>query len=659
MFYPQAMTEVELIVPEKDLLAVTQLLSGQGIFHQADGNYLNSDKENASVNPWQEKASIYAGLERRIQTIMQTLGMEEGAPPAVDPKAVPASGVVDIERVRPVVEQIEQSVKRASEQIAAEHKRLEQAESTIKQLEPVADIDLDISALRNPRYLFSMLGMIPLENMERLQVSLSRIPFVFLSLRQDSKRAVVWLAGARNNADILERAARSAYLNPLSLPDTYQGTPTQIISALQAGIQASQEKINTLKADLERLHNEYEAQLQKSLWAVRSSRMLTDAIVRYGRLRYTYLIVGWILAAGLDELTQKLKQLSKETLIETFPSKRDGVRQDVPVALNTSNLLRPFQSMVTNYGRPRYDELDPTILMALTFPLLFGAMFGDIGHGAIVAFLGWLVSSRKVKSLRGIAGLGGLVSACGWVSVVFGFLYGSVFGLEELEWLHPLWIQPTKNIMTVLIIAIGMGVVLLSVGFGIGIFNAWKRRDWPRVWVDPKGVAGLVLYWSLICLGLSMLTTLLPLPSIIFIVLVILSGVVVMFSDVFKHLISGHRPLVEDGLGTYGIQAFFELFETVIGFLSNSLSYVRVGAFAVAHGFLSGEIFVLALMAGPEFSFGWWLVVVLGNLFVVGFEGLIVGIQTMRLEYYEFFSKFFTGGGVRYEPLSLQPNVEK
>jgi V/A-type H+-transporting ATPase subunit I len=659
MFYPQAMTEVELIVPEKDLLAVTHLLSGQGVFHQADGNYLNSDKDNASANPWQERASIYAGLERRIQSIMQTLGMEEGAPPAVDPKASPVTGVVDIEKIRPVVEQIELSVKKASEQIAAEHKRLEQSESTIKQLEPVADIDLDISALRNPRYLFSMLGMIPLENIDRLQVSLSRIPFVFLSLRQDNKRAVVWLAGARNNADILERAARSAYLNPLALPDSYQGTPTQIITSLQAGMRVSQEKIDTLKTGLEQLRKEHETQLQQSLWAVRSSRMLTDAIVRYGRLRYTYLIVGWIVSAGLEELTQKLQQLSKETLIETFPSKRDGARQDVPVALNTSGVLRPFQSMVTNYGRPRYDELDPTILMALTFPLLFGAMFGDIGHGAIVAFLGWLVSSRKVKALRGIAGIGGLVLACGLVSVVFGFLYGSLFGMEELEWLHPLWIQPTKNIMSVLIVAIGMGVVLLSLGFGIGIFNAWKRRDWGRVWVDPKGVAGLVMYWSLIGMGLSMLTTILPVPSIVFIILTILSGTVVMFSDVFKHLISGHRPLIEDGIATYGIQAFFELFETTIGFLSNSLSYVRVGAFAVAHGFLSGEIFILAAMAGPEFSFGWFLVVILGTVFVVGFEGLIVGIQTMRLEYYEFFSKFFTGGGVRYEPLSLQPNAEK
>jgi V/A-type H+-transporting ATPase subunit I len=116
---------------------------------------------------------------------------------------------------------------------------------------------------------------------------------------------------------------------------------------------------------------------------------------------------------------------------------------------------------------------------------------------------------------------------------------------------------------------------------------------------------------------------------------------------------------VESGLGTYAIQAFFELFETAISFLSNSLSYVRVGAFAVAHAGLSGVIFILAEMVSPGKGIGYWIVVALGNLFIVGFEGLIVGIQTMRLEYYEFFSKFFTGGGMRYEPIALRPDVRE
>jgi V/A-type H+-transporting ATPase subunit I len=121
----------------------------------------------------------------------------------------------------------------------------------------------------------------------------------------------------------------------------------------------------------------------------------------------------------------------------------------------------------------------------------------------------------------------------------------------------------------------------------------------------------------------------------------------------------GHRPIVEGGIGTYAIQGFFELFETLISFLSNSLSYVRVGAFAVAHAGLSAMVFILADLVGPSRGAGYWIAIVVGNLFIVGFEGLIVGIQTMRLEYYEFFSKFFTGGGRPYKPLTLLPGADE
>ena len=133
----------------------------------------------------------------------------------------------------------------------------------------------------------------------------------------------------------------------------------------------------------------------------------------------------------------------------------------------------------------------------------------------------------------------------------------------------------------------------------------------------------------------------------------------VMFSDFLKNLVGGHRPLIEGGLGAYLFQAFFQLFETVVSFLSNSLSWVRVGAFAVAHGGLSAAFFILAELASPVKGVGYWFVLLLGNIFIVGFEGLIVGIQTMRLSYYEFFGKFFHGGGLKYEPLSLRTDESK
>jgi V/A-type H+-transporting ATPase subunit I len=653
LFYPQAMTEVELIVPEKDLLAVTRLLSGRGIFHQADGNYLNAEKEANSPNLWSERVAGYSGLERRIQVALQSLGLDEGRVPNTE-----FGDMVDVEIVRPTVEKIEQAIKKTSEQLTAERKHLEQLDAGLKQLEPVTDIDLDISAIRSPHYLYSLLGTMPVENMDRLQTSLERIPFVFLPLRQENKKAIVWLGGACTNADTFARAARSAFLIPLALPESYQGTPAEILATLRKEISASQQTIAELQTMIARLGKTYEKQLQQLYWEVHASHRLSDAIVRFGKLRYTYLVIGWVISENLADLTRRLRALSPETLIEATPSKRDRASQNVPSALSGSKLLAPFQMMVNSYGRPRYDEIDPTLLLAVTFPLLFGAMFGDIGHGFLFALLGALLVSKKVKALRGMATLGGLVLACGAMAMVFGVLYGSIFGNEEI--LPAIWMSPMHNIMSILYVAIGGGAVILSLGFILGIFNAWRRKDWARAFIEPKGLSGLVMYWSLLGLALSMLVpSMLPVPPVIFGGLAGLSGIVVMFYEVIIRLVEGQRPLLVDGPATYAIQAFFELFETLIGILSNSLSFVRVGAFAVAHGFLATEVILLASMAGPTFSFGWWIAFTIGTIFIVGFEGLIVTIQTMRLNYYEFFSKFFTGGGVRYEPLTLRPSTHE
>jgi V/A-type H+-transporting ATPase subunit I len=655
MFFPEAMTETELIIPEKELLPVTKVLAGQGIFHQVDASFMSSENDTEAVVSWKERASEYGTLERQIMFTMQALGVEEGAPSTADEDTL-----IETDLVHPQVNQIEGEVKDTNDLLLAKQNELGQLQNYIKQLEPISGINLDVSVLRNPQYIHSTLGNIPVANIERLETSLSRIPYVLLILRKEQDSAIVWLTGAQLNADILERAARSAYLNPLELSDTFEGAPSEIIKSLGKEIETVKMDIESQEEKLSHLHETYKQQLQTLLWRVRSSRLLADAMARYGRLRYTYLIIGWTPSTKIEALTQQLKGISKNILIETTPLVQRGSNHSVPVALQNTGMFGAFQGLVTTYARPRYEEIDPTILMTLTFPLLFGAMFGDVGHGLLLIFFGWLLSGKRVNMLKGMASLGPIILACGVVASFFGFLYGSLFGSEEffheLFGFGALWIEPLKEINQILAVAIGAGVVILSLGFLLNIFNAWRARDWGRLIFDHHGVAGLLLYWSLLGIGASALLPAFPVSSIFFVILTIIAAIMVMFSEVFRHLLEGHRPLVEDGIFTYLIQAFVELFETFISSLSNSVSYVRVGAFAVAHGGLSSVIFILANMAGGGNGvlnmIMYWIVVILGNLFIVGFEGLIVGIQTMRLEYYEFFSKFFEGGGMSYEPLT-------
>jgi V/A-type H+/Na+-transporting ATPase subunit I len=656
MFFPEAMTELELIIPEKDLLPVTKVLAGRGVFHQVDASYLSSDEASKSLGTWKEQAAAYSALERQILLTMQALAVNEGPPLSIDEETM-----VELGTVRPLIDQIERDVKNSNDQLIENQNKLEKLRSHILQLEPIAEVDLDISLLRNQQYIYSTLGTMPAVNLERLETSLARVPYVLMTLRKEREDAVVWLTGARFNADILDRAARSAYLNPLELSDTHEGTPAEIIKSLRQEIENIQKEIENQKSAIVQLHDSYEKQLQTLLWQVRASKLLADAMARFGKLNYTYLIVGWVPTSKLEALTQQLKQISGNIVIEATPSlQRGSMTHSVPVALENTGMFGAFQTLVTTYARPRYEEIDPTVLMTITFPLLFGAMFGDVGHGLLLVLLGWLLSSKRVEALKGISALGSIVLACGAVAMIFGFLYGSLFGSEaffhDLFGFGALWLEPLHEINQILAVSIGAGVVILSLGFLLNIYNAWRAREWGRLLFDHHGVAGLLLYWSLLGIGASALLPAFPVPTLVFVILAIVASLMVMFSEVFKHLLEGHRPLVEDGIFTYLIQAGVELFETLISSLSNSVSYVRVGAFAVAHGGLSSVIFILAeLMGGGEGVFSvivYWLIVVVGNLFIVGFEGLIVGIQTMRLEYYEFFSKFFEGGGMSYEPLT-------
>ncbi len=665
MFFPKEMSEVELIIPSKDLVGVTKALSGYGVFHQVDS--ANLGVEGMGPSTWQDSAGAYSNLERRIQSIFQNVGLAEEYPARAD-----IGSLADLEAVRPKVDQIEGEVKAITDQLSDEKKRLEQLESQLRQLEPIADVDVEVDALRKPSFMHSILGVVPAANISRLRTSLLRVPHVFFILREDAQKPVIWILGSKKNSDVLERAAKSAYLNSLSLPDEFSGTPEQITEKLRNEIEASKQKISGLEADLLRLGETYKTELRSLLWEVHISRVMADSIVRFGQLRHTYVVVGWVPTAELQDLTSRLKEASREVLIETTRTSRSGHHANIPVALAQNKWLKPFQMLVGTYGHPSYGELDPTLIMAFTFPLLYGAMFGDLGQGLVMLVLGLLIHNKIF--MKGMQSLGLLIAYCGASAAIFGFLYGSIFGFEGHlveEYLHfhfePTWIAPMENILSVLSIAIDAGIVILIFGFLLGMLNSIRARDWAHLLFGHSGVAAFFFYMSFLAMlgaflgdtalapKVAVAINSLPLP---FTTLLVVFGVFVMFGGFFRNMVEGHTLIEGKGFGGFMmfiIQSLMDLIETVISMLSNTLSFIRVGAFAVAHGGLSLAIFSLA---GEEPTVGFWITIILGNLFIIGFEGLIVGIQTMRLHYYEILGKFFHGGGMQFEPLKLNPSKE-
>ena len=300
------------------------------------------------------------------------------------------------------------------------------------------------------------------------------------------------------------------------------------------------------------------------------------------------------------------------------------------------------------YGLPAYNEMDPTWFVALTYSFIFGAMFGDVGQGLLLFIGGFLLYKFKHITLAGI------ISCAGVFSTIFGFMFGSVFGFEDIieaRWLRPVSAMTNLpfigQLNTVFVVAIAFGMALNILVMIFQIVNAVRNHDTENIWFSNNGVAGLVFYGFLVLTvvlymtghkvpGNIMMAIFLGIPILLF-----------LFKEPLTNLVERNHRKIQEGKGMFLVQGFFELFETMLSYFSNTLSYVRIGAFAVSHAAIME---VVLMLSGAHSGDPNWLGVVVGNAIVCLLEGLIVGIQVLRLEYYEMFSRFYKGSGREFHP---------
>lgn len=314
-----------------------------------------------------------------------------------------------------------------------------------------------------------------------------------------------------------------------------------------------------------------------------------------------------------------------------------------PTRMKNNPIFRPFESLIGMYGMPSYGEKDPTPFFAISYMLLFGAMFGDLGQGLVI-LLGGLFVSYKMANKN----FGGILTRLGASSMIFGILYGSVFGSEEL--IEPLLIRPMANINTMLIGAVIIGVILTTISYVYSLINHYNYKNVEEGLFGREGLAGFLFFLTLIFAisgeATGKLTVGIGLPLVIMAALLL----VMVFKQPLSGLLTGHR-LYEGSPADYYIEAGFGVIETVLSVASGIISFIRVGAFALNHAGLYIAFATMAEMLSSKTE--GIIVLVIGNIFIIGLEGLVVFIQSLRLEYYELFSKYYSGYGVEYRPVSL------
>ena len=327
----------------------------------------------------------------------------------------------------------------------------------------------------------------------------------------------------------------------------------------------------------------------------------------------------------------------------------DGNNIEPPTKLKNNFFTKPFRMITKMYGTPNYEEFDPTPLVALTYSLMFGAMFGDVGHGLLLMILGILGYIKK--NLSGAK----MFVPVGISSMIFGFLYGSIFGLEDV--LPAIWLKPSEamtsvpffgTLNSIFIVSVCFGMFLILLTMTMNVYMRLKEGEKLEAIFDRNGVMGLIFY-GLLVITLVLYMTGHAIPAFSLVLLVMLIALACIgFKEKIIHLITKSKEKSSDGIVIQLITVFFEAFETLLSFISNTISFVRVGAFAISHGVMMGIVLMFAHLEGGHPN---WLVFILGNLFVTGFEGLVVFIQVLRLEFYELFSHFFKGDGIEFKSI--------
>ncbi|HKM32750.1 MAG TPA: ATPase, partial [Oscillospiraceae bacterium] len=291
--------------------------------------------------------------------------------------------------------------------------------------------------------------------------------------------------------------------------------------------------------------------------------------------------------------------------------------------------------------------------------LLFGMMFGDLGQGIVISLIGlFMVHKMKMP-------FGQILTRIGVSSAVFGCVYGSVFGYEDA--LNPVYkalfglehkpIDVFEQSSTLLIIAVAIGAVLITISIIISMVLSFRRKDYEHSLFSQDGLAGLVFYGSII--GAVVLKFIFDINVInaVFITVFIAIPILLMFlREPLGKLIKYHKlSKPSGGIGNFIIESFVEMFEVMLSYITNTMSFLRVGGFVLSH---AGMMLVVMVLSEKASGIANPIVVILGNIFVMGLEGLIVGIQVLRLEFYEIFSRFFKGSGKQFKPVGVSYDKE-
>lgn len=637
------MKTVSIIGKVSQLDDVIDVCAKSGCFQPEPAmNYIN----NSDLEGFEQKAeeNPYAVTMQKLTDIMNASGRQLKTVEIDDFKMSRAQIAVFISEL---VNSVGQDINHFNEI----NKSINETEFMIEQFSHFTDLNVPLDTVIKSQFVKARFGRIPLESYQRLEDYKDNPYVMFFPCEMSDYCYGMYLAPTEEAADV-DRIFAGLYFERLRIPNSPE-TPA--------------ESIKKFKKQLENLKTELAETKQKvdDYWATKYDECLkiytylkrksVTFDLRQFAAHYDdkFIFIGWVPSEECGRFKSLLKKVNGIEFEIENPIKNNKIV--IPTALKNNGAVRPYQYYVELFGVPSYGEIDPTPFIAITYTLLFGIMFADVGQGLLLSLFAMIMWKKKQWKL------GPILARCGIASAFFGMVFGSVFGFEHaLDPMYkamgfagkPIDVMDASNIQLVLFLPVGLGAGLLLLAMCLNVYTSIKQKDYTRAFFGSNGVTGIFFYGSICFFVLAYLITKKNLLNPVWIVVCfVLPLIVMLFKDILGGLVTHKEHPFPAKFGEYFIENFFEVFDYLISYMSNTISFIRIGAFVLIHAILMNVVFMFANMAG---SIGYIPVVVIGNLFVMGLEGLLVSIQGLRLEFYEMFSRFYVGEGRPFKAIDLE-----
>ena len=674
MMFTAQMTQLFAVVLGRDKDRVTEALLREGVMqfiHTSEYETTQSSDLNA-LDPRNSKGEV-TDLRKRVEGFLHTIGIVPTTPQETDLSQRQAVDLKKEGQQLDIIDGERENIRERQRILQQEILRLEDIQRQVK----LYGIGLDNVNMPNKDSILSIqTGKLQAAQAEQLAVEIKGMPALEINLGSEGDESHHLLITMKRDREKISRILDGLHWSQVKVTSEMLSRKKDLFDELATKIKGLSDEQKKLQEQVDGLVEQKADHLQE-LWVdLRLEELCQRIQDHFQSSSRTVIFAGWLPSEKKAPLQKAIAEASENRcyLEWTEAGSEDMIGSEIPVQFKNSRVLAPFQMLVSNFGVPTYGTIDPTPFVMPIYLAMFGLMFADVGQGIVLAILGAL-GVKALKGRRGKEGmlqLASLLIWCGGSSMVFGALFGSYFGYSLFK---PLWFDfhgivaghgaadaAINNVYDILLVTIYFGIAVISLGLIFNWVNLARTKQWLTLVFDKGGLLGGWMYAGGIYTATYMVTHQykgFPSGGTLFMLLG-LPALLLLLKEPLHFWRHAHDAGEKKSLPMLCMNILMEwiveLLEIFSGYLSNTLSFMRVAGLGIAHVCLMISFATLAGMTDSLVMKG--VILILGNMLVIGLEGLSAGIQALRLNYYEFFTKFFHGTGRLHTPIALNSNLQ-